>query len=159
MHVKKNISIHLFLLTDEKPAHNFKMEVCMTRKLARVITIVAKTMQVIVFIYSLLWFAFAILSGSEAYGGGFQALVKNSPNAIPWLILLLINIISWGWERTGGILYLIFGVFSFFFFHAWSFGGFVMLVVTIPYMIIGILSIFYWSFKTTHPNYYAKVNK
>ncbi|MBN2830406.1 MAG: hypothetical protein JXR56_08815 [Candidatus Cloacimonetes bacterium] len=131
----------------------------MTQQNARVINIIAKIMQVIVFIYSLLWFAFALLSGSEAYGGGFHALVKNSPNAIPWLVLLLINVISWGWERTGGILYLIFGIFSFFFFRAWKFDGVVFLLVTLPFMIIGILCIFYWSFKTAHPNYYARVNK
>ncbi len=37
---------------------------------------------------TLFWTAFALLSGAEQAGGGIAGLIRNSPNAVPWLVAL-----------------------------------------------------------------------
>lgn len=59
----------------------------------------------------ILLFVFALLSGSEEYGGGLMGIVKNSPNAAPWLGLLVFVFIAWKWELPGGILITALGLF------------------------------------------------
>ncbi len=66
---------------------------------------------------SILVTIFALLSGSEDYGGGITGIIKNSPNAIPWLVLLVLIYIAWKWELIGGILITIFGLFLMYFFN------------------------------------------
>ncbi|SDS18517.1 hypothetical protein SAMN04515667_1600 [Formosa sp. Hel1_31_208] len=41
-----------------------------------------------------LLFAFALLSGSEGYGGGIMGIVKNSPNALPWVVLMFLVFVA-----------------------------------------------------------------
>ena len=53
-------------------------------KTANVLKTVSISVLVLIAVF---WFVFALLSGAEEYGGGFMGVVKNSPNAIPWLIL------------------------------------------------------------------------
>ncbi|HAW50964.1 MAG TPA: hypothetical protein DCX54_01360 [Flavobacteriales bacterium] len=62
-------------------------------------------------------FGFALVSGSEEYGGGITGIVRNSPNALPWVLLLILTYISWKWELTGGIIVLCFSIVLLFFFH------------------------------------------
>ena len=38
-------------------------------------------------------FFFALFSGARGYGGGIEGIMLNSPNALPWLILLLFLLI------------------------------------------------------------------
>ncbi len=59
----------------------------------------------------ILLFVFALLSGSEEYGGGLMGIIKNSPNAAPWLGLLVFVFIAWKWELPGGILIVSLGLF------------------------------------------------
>jgi hypothetical protein len=40
-------------------------------------------------------FVFALVSGAEKYGGGFQGLIKNAPSAMPWLMLLFLVYVAW----------------------------------------------------------------
>ena len=68
-------------------------------------------------ILSLLIFVFALLSGSEKYGGGIGGIIKNSPNALPWLILLLLILIAWKWELVGGIIITGLGIAMVYFFN------------------------------------------
>jgi hypothetical protein len=68
-------------------------------------------------ILGILVFLFALLSGSEGYGGGIMGIIKNSPNAIPWAILLLIVFVAWKWELIGGILIVVLGIAMFYFFN------------------------------------------
>ncbi len=63
-------------------------------------------------------FIFALLSGSEGYGNEIQGIVKNSPNALPWLLLLVFLAIAWKFELTGGILIIISGFTLTVFFNA-----------------------------------------
>ncbi len=58
----------------------------------------------------ILVFLFALVSGSEQYGGGLQGILKNSPNALPWVILLAAVYIAWKRELAGGILITLAGV-------------------------------------------------
>jgi hypothetical protein len=64
-----------------------------------------------------LTFIFALLSGSERYGGGLKGIIKNSPNALPWTILLLLIYIAWKWEWIGGILITVLGLFFVYYFN------------------------------------------
>ena len=60
-------------------------------------------------------FVFALLSGAVEYGVGLQGVIKNSPNALPWVALLVIVFIAWRWELVGGILIILVGVFAYWF--------------------------------------------
>ncbi|MCD6089962.1 MAG: hypothetical protein J7J72_00545 [Bacteroidales bacterium] len=55
-------------------------------------------------------FVFALISGSVEYGGGIQGIIKNSPNALPWLLFLLLVFVAWKWEVVGGIVIIILGL-------------------------------------------------
>ncbi|HIE74271.1 MAG TPA: hypothetical protein EYQ06_08435 [Flavobacteriales bacterium] len=63
-------------------------------------------------------FVFALLSGSEDYGGGLMGIVKNSPNALPWLLLFGLNYLVWRKEFLGGIILTIFGIAITIFFNS-----------------------------------------
>jgi hypothetical protein len=72
---------------------------------------IRKTTQILLLLITALVFVFALLSGSEGYGGGFMGIVKNSPNALPWLLLFGLNYLVWKKELYGGIILVIFGLF------------------------------------------------
>ena len=61
-------------------------------------------------VLAILVFIFALLSGSEEKGGGIAGIIKNSPNAIPWLILLIFVYVAWKWELVGGIIITLLGI-------------------------------------------------
>ena len=62
-------------------------------------------------------FMFALISGSDAYGGGWEGIIKNSPNTLPWLTLIIFIIIAWKNEVIGGALVTIFGFGAIYFFN------------------------------------------
>jgi len=62
-------------------------------------------------------FLFALLSGSEEYGGGFMGIIKNSHNTLPWALLFGLNYLVWKKELYGGIILAIFGLFIAWFFN------------------------------------------
>ena len=68
-------------------------------------------------VLGILVFIFALLSGSEGHGGGISGIIKNSPNAIPWLILLALIFIAWKWELVGGIIITVLGIAMLYFFN------------------------------------------
>ena len=53
------------------------------------------TARIILLIISSFWFVFALFSGSEMYGVGLKGVLMNSPNALPWLLLLVFNYIAY----------------------------------------------------------------
>lgn len=71
-------------------------------------------------VFGILTFIFALLSGSENYGGGITGIIKNSPNALPYLALLILVYAGWRWPLIGGIcitllgfgLLYLFGIFG-----------------------------------------------
>lgn len=78
-------------------------------RLAKFIRYTARTVLVVV---SLFWFVFALLSGAERYGGGLWGIIRNSPNALPWLVLFVIVYIAFRWEMMGGIFIIGVGAFT-----------------------------------------------
>ena len=79
-------------------------------------TILRYTARISLLFFGTLGFLFALVSGSEDYGGGVRGIIKNSPNTIPWIILIGFVIISFKWELIGGILITILGLFALGFF-------------------------------------------
>jgi len=65
----------------------------------------------------LIVFVFALLSGSEAYGGGIHGIVQNSPNALPWLALMALVVLGWKKELLSGIATTVFGLGLIIFFN------------------------------------------
>ena len=68
-------------------------------------------------IIGVLIFIFALLSGAESKGGGVMGIIKNSPNALPWVLLLILVYVAWKWELVGGIIITALGLFLFYFFN------------------------------------------
>lgn len=62
-------------------------------------------------------FIISLLSGSRDYGNGIIAIIKNSPNALPWFVLLLLILIAWKKQLIGGVLIFIFGLLLVYFFN------------------------------------------
>ena len=56
---------------------------------------IRKTSQILLLLITTLMFVFALLSGSEGYGGGFMGIIKNSPNTFPWALLFGLNYLVW----------------------------------------------------------------
>lgn len=54
--------------------------------------------------------SFALISGAEDFGGGIDGIIKNSPNALPWVPLLIGLILAWKNAYWGGILFTILGI-------------------------------------------------
>jgi len=94
--------------------------------------------RIILLVFSILIFLFALLSGAENYGGGIKGVLLNSPNALPWLILLILVYFSWKNEKIGGWLLIIIAIFFTFQFDAYeSIIAFSILIL--PILISGIL--------------------
>lgn len=61
---------------------------------------------------TLFWAIFALLSGAEEFGGGWGGLVRNAPNAVPWVVLIAVLIVSFRTPMWGGLLFVAAGLFS-----------------------------------------------
>lgn len=68
-------------------------------------------------VIGVLVFIFALLSGAESKGGEVMGIIKNSPNALPWVLLLFLVYVAWKWELVGGIIITALGLFLFYFFN------------------------------------------
>jgi len=90
-------------------------------------------------------FIFALLSGSGDYGGGIKGILKNSMNAAPWFVMLIILFVAWKWELIGGILMTGLGLFAMYFFcfpwKGFEFAFFLSLII----IIFGSLFIISWN--------------
>lgn len=84
------------------------------------------------------WFVFALVSGAESFGGGIRGIIMNSPNAIPWLLLIFLVYLVWKKEMVGGVLILIFAVISFFFLKTWQ-DPIVFSLITLPLLFCGLV--------------------
>ena len=96
-------------------------------------------------VITLLVIIFALLSGSEEYGGGITGIIKNSPNAIPWFILLILVYVAWRWELTGGIIIVLSGIGMTYFFNFAGTNFFlVTFILTSAVTILGSFFVFSW---------------
>ena len=73
----------------------------------------------VLLILAILIFIFALLSGAEP-DEGISGIIRNSPNALPWAILLIIVWIVWKRELLGGIIIILFGIAGAIFFSIWN---------------------------------------
>lgn len=62
-------------------------------------------------------FIISLLSGSGDYGGGIKGIIQNSPNALPWLIFLILLFVAWKWEIIGGVLIVLVGLVAMYYFN------------------------------------------
>jgi hypothetical protein len=90
------------------------------------------------------WLVFALLSGAESSGGELSELVHNAPNALPWIGLVLLNVVAWKWELVGGVLVILLGLFYMFFFNALSPVGIVFWLIVMPMVVLGLMFIGAW---------------
>jgi len=74
---------------------------------------------------------FAFLSGAENSGA-----LKNMPNALPWVILLIFVLVAFRWQIAGGILVIFFGIFTIIFFGAIEF-LWILFLISLPIVILG----------------------
>jgi len=87
-------------------------------------------------VVSSLFFLFALFSGATE--PGLIGIVKNSPNAFPWLFLLGFAYLTWKKELLGGVLIVIFAlftVFAFGFYRPEMRGS--LLIFSLPLLILG----------------------
>ncbi len=108
------------------------------------------TARTILLIITALVFVFSLLSGSEEYGGGIKGILKNSPNALPWLLLFVFIYVAWKWELVGGAIVALMGVFTVFFFHSYRF-PIVFFVISVPLIILGGFFIASWYLTREQP--------
>lgn len=118
----------------------------------KTISAIRVTSLIILLVFGLLVFVFALLSGSENYGGGIAGIIKNSPNALPYAILLVLVYLAWRWPLIGGILITLLGfglLYLFGFFDAnWNLIPFIVGMVPV---IFGGLIIFCWGLQFNQP--------
>jgi hypothetical protein len=89
-----------------------------------------------------LCFVFAMLSGAEQYGGGLKGIMQNSPNALPWAALYLINVLTWRFERVGGMALIVATLFMVNFFHVMKGNWVILWFVMVPLFLLGMLFIY-----------------
>jgi len=95
-------------------------------------------------VYGILIFVFALFSGAEAGGNSFEAIIKNSPNALPWLAYLLIVMIAWKRELIGGLLLVAIGIFFLFFFSVFNNFLLATFIIVLLVIINGLLFLSSW---------------
>lgn len=89
-------------------------------------------------IWSIALFLFALLSGAEAAEGTVSGLVANASNAFPWLIPMVLLYVTWKRQVLGGFGFLLFGIATVFFFSTYqSFGA--LAVISLPAILLGLL--------------------
>ncbi len=89
-----------------------------------------------------LCFVFAMLSGAEQYGGGLKGIMLNSPNVLPWATLYLINVLTWNFERVGGMVLIIASLFMANLFHVMKGNWVILWFVIVPLFLLGMLFIY-----------------
>ena len=108
-------------------------------------TILRNIARYFLLILGILVFIFALLSGAEGYGGGFEGVIKNSPNALPWLILLILVYVAWRWELLGGIIITLLGLSMVYYFNFNGSNFFIStFILTLLITLLGSLFIISW---------------
>jgi len=87
--------------------------------------------KILLLVIAVWWVVFALLSGAENSG-----FFKNIPNALPWIVLLAFVCIAFRWQILGGILVILFGVFTILFFSALEF-FWILFLISLPLILLG----------------------
>jgi hypothetical protein len=83
-------------------------------------------------VFCLTWFIFALLSGVEEAGG----VLRNRPNALPWVGLAFLVAVAFRYERLGGGLIVAAGLFTAVYFDTlavWQ----MMVLIPLPLILFG----------------------
>ncbi len=118
-----------------------------TLKIAKYLRYIART---ILLITASFWFMFGLLSGTEYDGQGVKGLLMNLPNTIPWVLLFIFVYIAWKKELIGGVILVLTGLFTIYFFDAFK-SAFVMLIMSLPLIILGGFLITSWKLRRKTP--------
>ena len=87
-------------------------------------------------IWSVALFLFALLSGAEAAEGTVSSMVAHAPNALPWVIPIVLIYVTWKRQVLGGTLFLLFGLATIFFFSTYeTIVG--LLIISAPAIVFG----------------------
>jgi hypothetical protein len=96
----------------------------------------------IIFILGGLVFIFALISGADIEKDGFMGILHNVPNALPWLCLLALGVLSLKYEMIGGAAVTIFGTWIIYFFNFSGPNFFITtFIVSLIFFLSGILLI------------------
>ncbi|MBC8464859.1 MAG: hypothetical protein H8D63_00585 [Parcubacteria group bacterium] len=104
-----------------------------TARITHFLRIIAR---ILITAIAIFFFMFALLSGAEEYGGGISGIIQNSPNALPWALLLVLAGATYKWEKGSGVIVVLFGLFMLFAFNAWN-EPFVLFAISLPLIILG----------------------
>lgn len=104
-----------------------------------------KISYIIAFSVGAILFIFSLISGTEEFGGGISGIIKNSPNALPWVLFLLIIAGSIRWKKAGALILAIysFGILYFFNFSGQNFFPATFLLTSL--LVIASLIILYFA--------------
>lgn len=103
----------------------------------KVFRITGLILKIFITVLSFLIFLFALFSGAEGFGGGLRGVIRNSPNALPWLVLFVFVYFLWKREIVGGILLVVFSVFTIFMFDVFDDNLGVFLIISLPLLLTG----------------------
>jgi uncharacterized membrane protein YjjP (DUF1212 family) len=104
-------------------------------KQLQTIRLLRKSALIVLSVIGILLLAFSLFSGSEAYGGGLAGIVKNSPNSLPWIVLVMAIFIAWRRDIWGGFLITIFGGVITYFFN-FTGGNFFLITFVVCLLIV-----------------------
>lgn len=96
-------------------------------------TILINCAKILLLVMTIIWLVFALLSGAESSG-----IFRNIPNALPWIVLLVFVLIAFRWQVAGGILIILFGIFTIIFFSAIEF-IYILFIISLPIIILGFI--------------------
>lgn len=83
----------------------------------KMVKLLQKGALIVLLFLSIIILLFALVSGSEAYGGGMEGIWANKMNSLPWIGLLALVLIAYRNKILGGILLTFFGGFLVYFFN------------------------------------------
>ena len=92
---------------------------------------IAVFVKYLLLVIAIFWLGFALLSGSENSG-----FFKNIPNSLPWVLLLIFVLIAFRKQVLGGVLIILFGIFTIIFFSALEF-IWILFIISLPIIILG----------------------
>ena len=111
------------------------------RRTLRVLRMVTRSLLVA---FACLWFGFALLSGAAQHGEGFQAVLRNFANTLPWLGLFVVVYLAFRNELLGGLLIIVAGLASAFFFNAFA-SPLILFAISLPLLALGGALLLCWA--------------
>ncbi|MBN2198152.1 hypothetical protein JW698_03115 [Candidatus Wolfebacteria bacterium] len=112
-------------------------------KTAKYLRLIARIALLITGIY---WFFYGWFTGLDFAEEGIKGLLTHFPNTIPWILLLIFIFIGWKKELVGGIILVLIGFFTIYFFSAMT-QAFVMIEMSLPLIIFGACLIISWALR------------